>query len=172
MGRPASTWQRVSRRRPCPVCGKPDWCMFTGEPSSPTAVICARNESPKRCGEGWLVARSPPQRPNVVPVDTADRIERRARIGAPALDFAKLAAGFSAMVQPEALDKLAAALGVSPRSLRRLGIGWSMRHRAWSFPMSNAAGDVLGHPVAACPAARRSPSRAARRGYSFPRAIS
>ena len=36
------------------------------------------------------------------------------------------------------------ALGVSVESLRRLGVGWSAKHRAWAFPMSNAAGDVLG----------------------------
>jgi DNA primase len=39
---------------------------------------------------------------------------------------------------------LALALGVSAESLRRLSVGWSPKHRAWSFPMSNAAGDVLG----------------------------
>jgi hypothetical protein len=51
----SSDWQRVSKRRPCPVCGKPDWCMYVGSDDSPTAAICARIESPKRCGEGgWL----------------------------------------------------------------------------------------------------------------------
>jgi hypothetical protein len=59
-------------------------------------------------------------------------------------DFAKLAADFRQAVKPEALDKLAVALGVSSENLRRLGIGWSGKNRAWSFPMSNAAGDVLG----------------------------
>jgi hypothetical protein len=59
-------------------------------------------------------------------------------------DFAKLAADFRQAVRPEALNKLAVALGVSVESLRRLGIGWAVRHRAWSFPMTGAAGDVLG----------------------------
>lgn len=50
-----SDWQRVSRRRPCPVCGKPDWCAYSGPDDSPTAAICQRVESPKRAGEaGWL----------------------------------------------------------------------------------------------------------------------
>ena len=40
--------------------------------------------------------------------------------------------------------KLATALGVSIGSLMRLGVGWSPKHRAWSFPMSNAAGDTVG----------------------------
>ena len=52
---PSSTWQRVSRRRPCPVCQKPDWCLFTGGDDAPTAAICARVESDRRAGEaGWV----------------------------------------------------------------------------------------------------------------------
>lgn len=48
-------WLRVTRHRPCPICGRPDWCLFVGSPTSPEAVICARVESGKRCGEaGWL----------------------------------------------------------------------------------------------------------------------
>ena len=39
----ASTWQRVSKRRPCPVCERPDWCMYAGPDDSPTAVICPPN---------------------------------------------------------------------------------------------------------------------------------
>jgi hypothetical protein len=50
-----SDWKRVSRRRPCPVCGRPDWCLFTGPEDAPTAAICARTESPKAAGSaGWL----------------------------------------------------------------------------------------------------------------------
>ena len=39
---------------PCPVCGKPDWCLVAEDGS---AAICARIEegSVKRCGDaGWL----------------------------------------------------------------------------------------------------------------------
>jgi hypothetical protein len=139
----SSTWQRVSKGRPCPVCGKPDWCMYVGAEDSPTAAICARIESPKCCGEaGWLhVLRDggPTWSPRIRRIEVS-----AARIGAATLDFAKLAADFRAAVRPEALDKLAQSLAVSVESLRRLGIGWSVRHRCWSFPMSNAAGNVLG----------------------------
>jgi hypothetical protein len=50
-------WNRVSRRRPCPVCERPDWCLYAGDESAPSAVICARVESNKRVGDqgaGWL----------------------------------------------------------------------------------------------------------------------
>ncbi len=50
-----SDWMRVSKKRPCPVCAKLDWCLYVGPADAPTAAICARIESQKRCGEGgWL----------------------------------------------------------------------------------------------------------------------
>jgi len=50
MIRRATDWQRVSKRRPCPVCEKPDWCLYVGPDGVPTAAICSRIESPKRAG--------------------------------------------------------------------------------------------------------------------------
>ena len=50
----ASKWLRVNKRNPCPVCGKPDWCLIS--PDGKTA-ICARIESDKPAGNkgaGWL----------------------------------------------------------------------------------------------------------------------
>jgi hypothetical protein len=173
MPRTSSVWQRVSKRRPCPVCEKPDWCMFAGEASNPDAVICARIESPKRCGEsGWLhhlrhdgptwsprvrrielsarrIALTPGPSPkgqgdegeNIFSKGQGDNIFSKGR---EEIDFDKLAADCAAAVRPEALDKLAVALGVSVESLRRLRVGWSAKHRAWAFPMSNATGMVTG----------------------------
>jgi hypothetical protein len=60
------------------------------------------------------------------------------------IDFRRLAADFRQVVRSEAVGRLAVSLGVSVESLRRLCIGWSGMNRAWTFPMSNAAGDVLG----------------------------
>jgi hypothetical protein len=126
------------------VCEKPDWCLFAGEPGNPEAAICARIESGKRCGEsGWLHHLrhdGPTWSPRVRRIELS--AARIALTPSPSLD--KLAADCTAAVRPEALDKLAAALGVAVESLRRLGVGWSAKHRAWAFPMSNAAGDVLG----------------------------
>ena len=43
---------RVTAANPCPVCGKPDYCLIAPDKS---AVICPRVPSAKRCGEaGWL----------------------------------------------------------------------------------------------------------------------
>ena len=50
-------WKRVSRARPCPVCERPDWCLYAGDDNAPSAAICARVESDKLAGDqgaGWL----------------------------------------------------------------------------------------------------------------------
>ena len=36
-------WVRASEDIPCPICGKPDWCMVSAEnPDDPQAVLCGR----------------------------------------------------------------------------------------------------------------------------------
>ncbi len=36
-------WTRTSDDLPCPICGKPDWCMVSSEdPEDPKAVLCCR----------------------------------------------------------------------------------------------------------------------------------
>ena len=39
----AQNWTRCSEDFPCPICGKPDWCLLSSEnPADPQAVICGR----------------------------------------------------------------------------------------------------------------------------------
>lgn len=137
-------WQRVSKRRPCPICHKPDWCLFAGRSDSPTAVICARVESSKRCGEaGWLhVLRD--DGPVWASWRRTIHLAVKTMASQPQRDFAALADRFHQSVRPDALRGLAVALGVSEKSLLRLHVGWSKEHRAWSFPMTDPTGNVLG----------------------------
>lgn len=48
---PPFSFRRVSRREPCPICGKPDWCSVRSD----GAIHCMRTESarPARNGPGW-----------------------------------------------------------------------------------------------------------------------
>ncbi len=61
---------------------------------------------------------------------------------APTSDFAELAARFQRAVNPLALIRLASTLGVSRTSLLRLNIGFD--GAAWTFPMQDANGPVVG----------------------------
>ena len=70
---------RVSRRRPCPICGKPDWCSISGDGD---IAVCMRKRSdhPARNG-GWTHilssgAHSPPVRPQPTGRKTTPVAER------------------------------------------------------------------------------------------------
>lgn len=132
-------YRRVSKDRPCPICGRPDWCLFKrGDP--PTAAICARMPSSTAWGEaGWfhrlatdipLFCRAPRvRRIGIKPMSRDERMVTLADI-------------YKRAVHPGDLDRLAQSLGLTAESLRRLGIGWTGHH--WSFPMLDTSDSVSG----------------------------
>ena len=110
-------WQRVTKARPCPVCGKPDWCVFAGLADAPQTVLCARIKSPRRIGAaGWLHRL----RESVTAWPPYERTIRRAvrMMSEPAdgkIDLPKLAADFARAVRPVALGRLAVSRSQSSR---------------------------------------------------------
>jgi hypothetical protein len=131
-------WRRVRKSSPCPICERPDWCLVSADGA---VAICQRVESRKRIGDaGWLhrLQERPwqPARPYV-------RTFQLSTCG-PKDDLRALAAQFREAVSPAHLDRFARSLGLSVNSLRRLGIGWSESHRAWSFPMADSMDHVIG----------------------------
>jgi hypothetical protein len=129
---------RVSRSKPCPVCGKGDWCLLAKDGS---AAICARVESTRRAGDAGFLHRLRDDR------DFRPRQNIRTiavRPPEPITSFADLAAEFRRAADPRRLRDLSLRLGLSASALDALGIGWSSSHGAWSFPMTDAAGRTLG----------------------------
>lgn len=63
---------------------------------------------------------------------------------AAARDWRRFVNACEAALGDDRLESLAGTLGVSADSLRRLRVGWSREHGAFSFPMFDAAGDVQG----------------------------
>ena len=131
---------RVSRSRRCPVCDRADWCLVSRD-EPPTAAICSReaNGAKRSIGEaGYLHvlhdnSRTWHRPPVLIPLTTAEGI-----------DFSKQAEDYRREAGDLERAQLAYGLGLTVVSLARLGIGWSGRHRAWSFPMSDADGMVRG----------------------------
>lgn len=124
-------WQRVSRSRPCPVCGKPDWCVHVDG-----GTICARVEGKVRAGgAGWLHVDGESGR-RAVPAwrelreapDVADEADRY----------------FLASNAPAARTALACRLGVHVGSLERLRVGWNTAQEVWTFPMRDGRGRIVG----------------------------
>src|SRR5205823_1829837 len=103
-------------------------------------AVCPRTESPKRCGGAgwlhWLTDRRP--------VGPFVRHVRLPNVSAALADLDRLAAECRAGLNLDRLGQFADRLGLTATSLMALGIGWSANHRAYSFPMVNASGKVVG----------------------------
>jgi hypothetical protein len=138
-------WRRVSRQEPCPVCHKPGWCLVAGLPGHIEAAICPRTESERPIGEaGFLhILRSSP-----VPWPrwrcTLSHAVRLAQRPANVEALAQMAQRWRLPAESARLAALAEHLGVTAASLARLWAGWSQDRRAWTFPMKDAAGQVVG----------------------------
>jgi len=127
------SWVRVTKKNPCPICHKPDWCLLSVDGS---AAICPRVPSERMAGQaGYLhILRDRPPRP---PRPAARKLETPA-------DFGEYAAAcFDAGAA--ARRRLAVVLGVSEAALLRLQVGYDAARQAWTFPMrSGASGRIVG----------------------------
>lgn len=127
---------RVSRRRPCPICGKRDWCMVAKDGGT---AICPRvPEGAKRyLGDAGylheLVPGAAVQPYVYIPAEPEVTI-----------DAPLMARMFSSLVTGDQVHDEAKKLGVTASSLWELDIGWSAEHRAFSFPMRDEFGTVVG----------------------------
>ena len=130
--------QRVSKTHLCPVCEKPDWCLYSEDGS---AAICARvsEGSKKRVGEaGFLHVLGPGlARPPV----GRTRVRQTKRV-TPKVDFGKLAKRYQARISRRQIAMLGRTLGVMAASLIRLGVGWD--GEAFCFPMCDEYRRVIG----------------------------
>jgi hypothetical protein len=165
-------WTRVSRAHPCPVCGKPDWCIVAGPPDAPEAAICARAKSPMRIGEaGWLHKLRPSTTAWPRWRSTIRRAVRLVEDDRGGPDFGRLADDWRLPEDSPKLADLATRLGVSTRSLARLRTGWSDDRRAWTFPMTNHEGHVLGVRLR-LPSGRKLSVRGGHEGLFAPEGLS
>jgi hypothetical protein len=119
---------RVDENNKCPICKKPDWCLI--DPSG-KAVICARKESDRRCGEaGWL--------------HILDKtfIPAKPRKKKPAnINWGALAQLYDSKLNNEH-KSLAKSTHVSVDVWNRFDIGWD--GIALTFPMKNEQMQVVG----------------------------
>ena len=147
-----SGFVRARKSRPCPVCGKPDWCLVAADG---TRAVCARIPSSRRFGQeaGWLHLLSESSaRPAPLPAwSAARRAEEEASRPKPPFD--DLARTFAAALTAERARRLADSLGLTVGSLRRIDAGFLDAHvmplsepnrdgsvrtkrvTAWAFPM-------------------------------------
>lgn len=128
-----TVWPRVTKQRPCPICGSPDWCIVSPDG---TAVICPRTEQGAVRhvpDSGWLHKLD-----GAIELPALPPPERK-----PVINTPSLATEYCRALGKHA-GELSKKLGVTELSLWRLGIGWSAKHRAYTFPMRNAMDKVIG----------------------------
>ena len=127
---------RVRKDNPCPVCGRPNWCLVEEDGS---AAICARiSEGGKKVGTkdaGWLHKLVPDQKP-------VKRHRAKSKKRGPPPDFYRLTQQYLAKVSGYTV--LSNTLGVSPKSLARLQMGWCATSKAYAFPMRDGANRIVG----------------------------
>lgn len=138
---PRGQWQRVARDRPCPICARFKWCSTS---SDGHLAICMRvsEGAIRRTRNGGFLHSLKPLEPRQRLQRTS--IVRTSRAPSDTNQWLQCCERFQAAVNPERLNRLAIALGVSVASLMRLRIGWSVARNAWSFPMVDANGAVVG----------------------------
>ncbi len=133
-------WIRVTKRRPCPICGKPNWCSISADSQ---VAHCMRAEKGNALlSGGWIhtLAADTPQpgrqrrrRPSELKTPPSPPIAWEERLWK-----------YAALKDVKNMLRLAERLGVTTDSLQRLGIVRVGPHRAWGFPMRDAAGNVTG----------------------------
>ena len=137
-------FHKVSRREPCPVCGKSDWCVVSNDGGT---AICFRTESDRPHDKGgWvhvLKLTLPPMRRDFAPV-------RRPR--PQLIDMERVMQGFRAEFEGDGAERdvfdsaieIGAELGMPGAVVDRLVCGRSRFYSAWAFPMRDGDGKVVG----------------------------
>ena len=122
-------WPHASKQHPCPICGKEDWCTFGDK-----AILCQRVESnhPAKAG-GWYHFYEEAKPVNLPP---PKRYQPPTNI-----NFENLNEQFQKVMVGNALATL---LGVSHAAILSLCAGYSINHQAWTFPMRDGSGKIIG----------------------------
>lgn len=128
-------FRSVTKSKPCPICGKPDWCVVSLDGAK---VGCQRVESPTLFGKaGWL---------HKVKIDNPVLVQRYFPQQRPEINAEQIHQSHAAAITEQEVATLATSIGVSTQSLVELGVGSA---KGWppgtySFPMRDAKGKAIG----------------------------
>lgn len=129
-----SEWHRVSRNRPCEICGKPDWCTYTDDGAS----CCMRLESSKQMANGGWLHRNKPSTPHEHRQAPIPKPEIRSQIDCVGMldrwkrEFPRDTVGMSQ------------SLGVTRKAMDALNATWAEPYNAWAFPMRSGSNVIVG----------------------------
>jgi 5S rRNA maturation endonuclease (ribonuclease M5) len=130
-----SKFLRCTKGRPCPVCGKKDWCLVARDGNM---AICSRirDGAVKIQGEaGWL---------HQITGGTAPRSDSSDDARVIHIDVGAVHAKYERAMTRQRREEQAAMLGVSARTLEMFRVGWNSPDSALAIPMFEADGTVVG----------------------------
>lgn len=133
-------WRRVTPDFPCKICGHGDWCVVKKDG---TKALCQRVESSARFKDaGWMHDLSAtPENDRFVPPAVQ---QFRKALPSSFLSMVAEYAQFVAEADPVKLIELAATLRLSVDSLKAVGCGFGRTKNAYTFPMHDHEGNVVG----------------------------
>ena len=178
------------RGRPCPRCGGSDRYSPMIDLAQRGAVLCRscfNATTEPRSGDGiatlrwwlgvdardairWLSCYLGVSDGDDTPA-AARPIERRISIPKQTVDpvrFKLMAEVWRLNMRPKYLLRAADLLGLPVDPLERLGVGWSVEHQATTWPMRNAAGDVVGVRLRCPRTGKKWAVKGSRAGLFFP----
>lgn len=127
-----NNWREVTRKTPCPICGKPDWCGINTEG---TWVVCMRQHSDHETKNGGWLHRVPGSLP-------VERFELRhpepEPKSKPKLDHETLLQRWregEERTTTEDLEAFYQETGIHPTALIKIGAVKGQNRDTWEFPM-------------------------------------
>ncbi len=134
------TWSRATRSKPCPACGKPDWCGHTAD----GAIRCMRTDEPP---PGYRLVKSDEHGGNVFIAGEGNEWRPKPKAAPkpqPTIDWTSAQQQFVDDLDDELEEELAGHIGVGQPWTMLFGIGWSHSHKAWTFPMRDHMTRIVG----------------------------
>lgn len=129
-----SEMTRVSKRRPCPICQKSDWCLL-----GRSLAICMRSQSdrPKTFADGSVGYMHR--------IDGGPQVPepRKPEVVKPMPNLREMMQRWSGWTTHLDLEEFAISLGVSTSSLMMLSAA-KRDKTTWAFPMVDPAGIIVG----------------------------
>lgn len=126
-------WFPVSRKRPCLICGKVDWCTWSEIGSG-----CMRVASDRPMKNGGYLHKSV----------NDDSVRQSLMLPMPApkpsIDPGAMMKRWAAQTTETDRNDYARKLGVDAYAIELLGAAYTPQHGAWAWPMRDAAGDICG----------------------------
>lgn len=139
-----SAWHNVSRREPCPICQKPDWCTLSNDGMM---CVCKRVPSPypAKSGQGWVhVLVERPKREFIPRMPRRPRAQLFSASAVMRGFHAEFLAPVPAFPGYSQLDFLAEDIWLDRAATARLRPGISAFHGAWAFPMFDGNANCVG----------------------------